>query len=791
MSSGFQLGIIPTFISDTLTKETGRNIEMSKKMAWLRISSALYTTGLSIQSFPGKSTFADKYGTSTRSGNIGVDFKCNAIYVDNDRAHRPSPSINGLSIQNGNEGLSRKASFSVTCYTLKQAEKLAEYLMEPGYTLLIEFGWNSIDSLKQLNTLDACEIARHNNYEYIKTKREKSKGQYDGFMGYIVGGGFTNGADDTYIIDVEVMTMGEIPTYLQAQKKTNPEVTDTEKNTELVTNNTYKVSEIDTTSSNVGPALFQQMFNDLPGIKQTQQTKDLINKLDRRGNPWSHKGNFINIDETIRTKIMEQLSGNIVADNKTVKIPDGLQIISEQSFIRLELAFEILNQFGSNLTPIGANGCDVETMNYRIDTSRTILRAHKHMFSIDGTKLFIPNKNLPDFGLVNALTATDSLDTSKLIDVKNPTIVSDANFFGDDRYAFPQQTGLTDPEKYVVPETVPIRANANEWGFLDDLYVNYSFFLEVINRSNYIAKDVYYELLNGISAAANSYWEFHIMDLPQQSNLLSTRYPHQMVVRDATFSGRIGAKVDADAVRVNGQPIPRFYATGVDSPFLNTNLNIEIPAAKRNSILGKRSSKKQEVLTEGQTINISSNVFARAEDPVIAILNSFNQPLDNEATSGVADANSGGTTTSKVEVDQTEIRTKNLEFFMNRATIIPTVQSRDTTIDLRSSFWTRNSSKDKLGAIVLVGAWNDPSMFKALEVQHEEKVDGEENCPAILGIEFKFDIMGLSGLKIGDMFQIRDLPNEYKNGIFQVMSIEHNLSDNLWKTSVTSRQRNI
>lgn len=789
MSSGFQLGIIPKNISDMLLTNKGRNLTMSKKMSWVRISSALGGKGLSIQSFPEKSTFADRYGNSTRSGNIGVDFDGNAVYAESDRAHRPSPTIGSLNIQNGNKGLSRKATFAITCYSLKQAELLAPYLMEPGYTLLIEFGWNSIESLSQLNKLNACEIAKFNNYSYIKNKREKSNGEYDGFMGYITNGGFTNGNDDTYVIDVEITTLGEIPTYLQTQKKTNPESTDKGQNTEVVTNNPYKVSDINTTSeSDVGKALFQQMFNRLPGIKQTKQTKGLINKKDKRGNLWSHKGNFINIDETVRNTIMQQLSGNIVAGNEKVQIPDGLQLIGEQSYIRLELAFELLNQFGSNLTPKPpTKACSgAETMNYRIDTSKTLIRGHKHMFSIDGSKLFIPNKNLPDFGLVRTLTSNDAVDNSKLVDVKNPTIVSRANIFEDDNYAFPQLKPLENVDEFTIPGSIPIKTQAYEWGYLDDLFVNFEFFLEVINRPNYVAKDVYYEILNGISSAANSYWEFEITDLPQQSNINKENYPYQMVVRDLTFTGRVGSQIDDDSLKVNGQSVPRFFATGVDSPFLTAGLNIEIPAAKRNSVLGKRSSKKQEVLTEGQSIDISTNIFAKLEDPVITILNSLNVDLDGELSE---DGETTGGNTE--EADAETIREQNLEFFMNRATIIPTIQDRKTKINLKSSFWTSNSSKDKLDAILLVGAWNDPAIFKALEVQHEVKEDGSKNNPAILGIEFKFDIMGISGLKIGDLFQIRDLPGEFKNGVFQVWSIEHNLSDNLWKTSVTSRQRNI
>ena len=141
----------------TIKDRAGQNFDVSKLSAWLRIASAVVSenkkhTGLILETIPHNQDFASTYGTSTRSGAVGVDFGDKPIFADNDRGFRPSPVIESATIENGNRGLSRKAKFSIKCFTLQQAELLTNYFYQPGYVVLVEFGWNLQESMEQRAT---------------------------------------------------------------------------------------------------------------------------------------------------------------------------------------------------------------------------------------------------------------------------------------------------------------------------------------------------------------------------------------------------------------------------------------------------------------------------------------------------------------------------------------------------------------------------------------------------------------------------------------------------------------
>ena len=200
-----QLGTIDSKITDTINSRIGNNIEVSKLMPWFRVSSAGneyvpkkqnvdYSTGkvgpltkevkasegLILESTPVKNSFESSYGgyidKERKSGRVGTNFKGGNVYADGtDRTYRPSPTIDSLSIENGSRGLSKKAKFQITCYTLAQAETVSGYFLEPGFVVLCEFGFNRLESIKQKANLaeeQACGIAKYNNYEYVLNKRK-------------------------------------------------------------------------------------------------------------------------------------------------------------------------------------------------------------------------------------------------------------------------------------------------------------------------------------------------------------------------------------------------------------------------------------------------------------------------------------------------------------------------------------------------------------------------------------------------------------------------------------------
>ena len=215
-----QLSNIDKRIYNTINSKT--NITASNTMPWIRVISCLKDY-LEIQSSKENESFAQRYGSTGRSGRIGVEYKTpttpKSLYSgQNDRGLRPSPTIDSISISQGNEGLSKKSSFTITCYTIAQCERIMEYFLEPGNHILVEWGENSRLSIKQKTPVERCAIAKYNNLNHIQKKRKASKGTYDAVLGVVTGGNMSYGSNETYEVSVELTAVGEIPAYLQNHK---------------------------------------------------------------------------------------------------------------------------------------------------------------------------------------------------------------------------------------------------------------------------------------------------------------------------------------------------------------------------------------------------------------------------------------------------------------------------------------------------------------------------------------------------------------------------------------------
>lgn len=797
------LGILNKSIVNTLNSRPKDLINTSKLIAWMRISSAV-KGGLILESIPSSTSFNSIYGNSTQSGRVGIDFSGKDVTVGG-RGLRPSPIVESITIENGNSGLSRKGKFSIKCYTLAQAEKISQHFLEPGYTVLVEYGWNTKDAIGQKEKLSASYMASFNNYTVINNKRTNSGGTYDGFMGFITGGGYSSGDDETYIIDVDLTTIGEFPTYLQIQK-VSIDANSSDNQREIETSGRYTINDIEQglkSGKNIGTYLFQLVYNRLPNEKKTIQVKSLLNKseTDIVGNPWSSEYNFINVDESTRNKFSENLTtfkaretltsndgGSSLTSNRTVKVPDGINWLSDQSFIRMELAFKILNFYGINTKPaiVDSNSNGTPSYSYEISMEKTICRGHKYMFSTDITKLFIPNENHPDFALPKLLTATESTGVSELIDIKNPTTVNGNQWKTTTRgnvsdYAFPSTRKLTSADYDNIAEVQPIEADPHTWGYLRNLYINLDFFIQVIERSNFVAKDCYYEILNGISSACNSIWKFEIAEKVVNVDIGSDTYSvNQMSVVDQTFSGKI-----TDVTGEQTDKYPMFQPNGVYSPFLTSNIIMDIPAVMKNSILGKRSSAKQETSINEKGVYLP-RFFATDQDPVMDILDSFKKPT------GDVVLDSQGETFNKPS--QSEIKKENIAHFAEKGQLLILVRN-PTQINETQFFGLFGGEQGSLNGDnpnVIVGAYDDDVLLKKLERGFESTLDNPNgNNPMILSIEFNCDILGISGIKIGDCFKVDRLPNNYSSGIFQVMETSHTLSDGVWTTSVTAKLRNV
>lgn len=795
MSSVFpNLSKIPENVSKTINSRAGKNVTVSALMPWIRV---IGSGGLVLETFQNKKkpenseepkqnwstdNFSTRYGNGSKSGRVGTDFNGNSVYADgNDRAYRPSPIIDGMDIQNGSQGLSRKCTFTIKCFSLGQVEKISQYFLEPGYTVLVEIGWNTALSREQkLDKLSACNIARYNNFVYTNKKRKDSEGHYDAFLGYITGGGIKSGDGESYLCDVELTTLGEIPAYLQQHKGDSQQGDDKPSGDKK-----YDVSKIedDIDDKQLGNALFKQMFNRLPSSKQTDDVKALLTGTDFLGNSWSSAHNFINMDDEIR----EELTGTyqdteVTLEGATGKIPQGAPLFTDQSYIRLELAFAILNASRYTLKASAPKECTSVTkgFSYEIDTNTTICRAFPNMFSTDGTKLFIPNTETPDFGLKKVLTSTKEENfllpflRGKGVSVfignttnTNPAEMSQGSTVSSPNdYAFPSRVDLKWDKTFETFNTIDSDVltqdiKGKKWGYLRNLYVNFDFFCEAISRSNVVTKDIYYEILNGISSAVNSYWYFEIVELCDSDG------DNRLTIRDLSLVGLSGKSALDN--------IDKWNSKGIDTPFLSSQLNFDIPAAMKNHVLGKRISEYAEVIKDGKNPTIDS-LFAKKMDPVLEILNSLKEesPAPTDSTE------------TESKPDEDEIRKSNYDLFIGKATVVSFTNDRNNIPEADEGWFAIEADNTALDKFASTVCWSSTDAFTIFSTN---TIDDEN--PILLPIQFEFEIHGVSGIRVGDLFKINDIPEKYKTGVFQVLETSQSIKSSIWTTTVKAQFRQI
>lgn len=247
------------------------------------------------------------YGTPDRSGTIGVDWFGNAVNTSEstelDVPFKPSPVVTAINSKEGKDQISRHCDVKITAYTLAQVELIQKYLMEPGYSLLIEWGWNTPEGVSGLVPLSPTTnivslIGERNlNNDSLHSHRIKTNGDYDSFFGFIVGGTVdTNG--DAFDISIKLRGAPGLPTYLQGHA--NVSKLQDNKITNDDAHPPFGVTSLNLTDvSQQAERRFKQMFNLLP---KTRQTNQVVNLPFTPGQGWGSL-DFINFDPIIDAEI--------------------------------------------------------------------------------------------------------------------------------------------------------------------------------------------------------------------------------------------------------------------------------------------------------------------------------------------------------------------------------------------------------------------------------------------------------------------------------------------------------
>jgi len=290
------------------------SIETSKLNCFVRIISGT-GDGLIMSSNPDWKLFsaagvneASFYGDSDGSGTIGMDWNGKPVYAKAqssiDVPLKPSPIVTAINIKEGKDQISRQCDIKITAFTLAQVEKLQSYLMEPGHSLLIEYGWNTADGVSGLLGINpstlVADVGKYNlDQNSLHNKRVICGGEYDSFFGFIVGGNVGSNGD---LFDLSIKLRGApgLPTYLQSHA--NIEQIDP-KTGKVSNKNAYPpfgVTDLNLEAADqMAERRFKKMYNELP---KTRQTKFVVNLLGSKTDVITNL-DFINFDPVIDNQI--------------------------------------------------------------------------------------------------------------------------------------------------------------------------------------------------------------------------------------------------------------------------------------------------------------------------------------------------------------------------------------------------------------------------------------------------------------------------------------------------------
>jgi hypothetical protein len=685
------------------------SIETSKLNCFVRIISGA-GNGLVMSSNPDWKLFsaagvaqASFYGDSTNSGTIGMSWDGKPVYAIDptvlDTPYKPSPIVTAINVKEGKDQISRHCDLKLTAFTLAQVETLQAYLMEPGYSLLIEYGWNTDNGVSGLIPLNASTIVSDTgkfnlDQDTLHLRRIQCKGEYDSFFGFIVGGSVSSNGD---VFDMSIKLRGApgLPTYLQSQHSIEPIVNGKVSN--KAASPPFGVSELNLEAADQrAERRFKKMYNELPKIRQTSFVKNMLFKT--KDNIWT-SADFVNFDPVVDNQISNWRDGRKVDGTEIKKeeiiqpktkssgqeadalkndpqkewellnaIADGFmefpfpnspkwlakikanptwtpQLISKAFETRLSgdkpkynadftrADFERANQNEKLIrlpnppqpkppTPPAATGTSgaagtsgvagaaggQTVSNFTIDATEIMLDGG---LPLPKEKLFSKNRYVRFAKVVSILNENSGIESIELagrnvnviIDITDVHIGAFKGIYSikpealiipgliPDFSKFFMEQNLTDLNEdttplinnsiysisFAQPEALTGKHSEEPyyWGKLENLYINFELLKKELSDANKTMRDVLQSLLNEMSAAVDSFWNF------------------QIVEKKAKVDGKdttVYTVIDENWVGKNTSTPVQFVHSGEKSKFLQADLSIDIPGSMTSQIISKRLS---------------------------------------------------------------------------------------------------------------------------------------------------------------------------------------------------------
>jgi len=269
-----------------LSRDSAFLHQLNSRSAWVRMTSGVNFNGSStlaknyvmqggVLNYSVKQTKDGNEDIFTQKAGLGTSSNTYSNVSYGGSTHRtgirPMPGITNVSIQSkGAYGSLQEATVSFVCWDIKQLEELEVLYMRPGYTILLEFGWNfartSNDVLPNYDILNKSEIVLNDAFAEIYKLIDQSNGTYDALLGYVKNYNWSARDDGGYDCTTSIISLGEVLESLKCNWVPNETIAFDRSGKGILKipgNSTDQV--IESYEKGIIPGLLQELWNSMKG----------------------------------------------------------------------------------------------------------------------------------------------------------------------------------------------------------------------------------------------------------------------------------------------------------------------------------------------------------------------------------------------------------------------------------------------------------------------------------------------------------------------------------------------
>lgn len=743
--------------------------------------------------FGGKN-FYDGYGFKNNSGSFEniIGYTPNGVphIIENDLntsnypIHVPSPEIEKISIVIQRE-LFRQASIEWTCFSSAQLEYMTPYFLVPGITCILEWGWNNFNptSLVALDQDGKLKDIYNNPYPLYTKNILDSNGNYDVLFGIITN--FEWSVDGNRIrCKTEITSKDRIYAGLVVESSPVDQF--------QINSQDEKVNPLNSLTQFVDITLpyfksiptinnifdVQSVSSVVSNVSASNELVDFFNYV-RQSHPTNYNEYIYGI---FYGRYMEDDSKavNNLYDNKKEdfdrKNPNG------NLWISMGLLMEIINFHSSPLVMFKNKEM------FRVDIDNCVIGGHPNMISSNGEVMLIPNSESPKYfwGSFGDFLKTSDTYTEQC---SNPsTFIPESNFLPKSRA---EQNGtLSDYRlfKVVVPPANPIGAGAYRdnldeiinklryekttasnktfsfpfppgqttisgsagskpypdrySGYLKNIYFNAKCLQNILANESEIKTypQLITKLLDKINESSGNFWDFRLVHGSGDSTLSNNDLAAMKIVDDRFMA------------TANKGNVYSFDYYDADSLLLGVDFKPTLSNAKA-------------IQTIFSQVNNPTNQITLTNDPDDMMTLIYRDRLFSDDT-------------KKPSLPQKQHQDVShfTEVMRELQQAAPTGGSfQITTKDNNGNIITRRLALPKPEILSL--------LLDDGDIEQNPKYTG-----ITVGIQAKFTIQGIGGLRTFMMFLVRNLPSPYsqKNIIFRIIDVQENIENGNWTTVITA-----